>query len=805
MDGPPGKMQRPGYCPKVTGLFLFINGVFMNRILIFVLLMMISATGFAQAPQGTNVARLIELARELKERRQLQKAEAIEKAIVMDWPIRQKLEDGGVMELQRLDENGNPVYYITDNLDAARTLSSDDVWAGGSAGLSLDGSGIIIGEWDGGSVLATHQELTGAGRVTQMDSPSGTSDHSTHVAGTMIASGVVAAAHGMATGAHIQAWDYNDDTPEMTSAAAGGLLMSNHSYGVLCGWRYIWWYGDSNVDPNEDYKFGYYTEDESKVWDEIAHNAPYYLIMKSAGNDRGEADWRGSTSPEKDGGADGYDCVGPQAVSKNVLTVGAVDAIPAGYSQASDVVMSSFSGWGPTDDGRIKPDVVANGVGVYSCTDVSNTSYDTFDGTSMATPNTTGSMALVRQHYQSFSSGQPMRAATLKALAIHCADESGTTPGPDYSFGWGLVNTKKMTDVISDEFGGNSTHLIREIVLNNAGSYTIQVNALGTQPLKATICWTDLPGTPVAPLVLNPTDLMLVNDLDLRVNYQSTVYQPWRLNPASPASAATTGDNFRDNVEQVYIASPAAGNHVITVNHKNSLQGGNQAFSLIISGAAWEDNPLPVMLSSFNAVAGNRKVALAWQTESELDNLGFEIARSTQPESGFSVIASYTSEDQLRGHGTSSHSNMYGFDDYSVENGKTYWYKLVDIAMGGQRTEHGPILSRPSAEITMDRETGVIPQQFGLSANFPNPFNPETRFILSVPEVNSAAPFIEINIFDISGKLVKTLYHGNLSAGRYTITWDGTDTQSQPAPSGMYIYSVNSARFRQAGKMMLIK
>jgi hypothetical protein len=638
-----------------------------------------------------------------------------------------------------------------------------------------------------------------------MDSPSGTSDHSTHVAGTMIASGVVAAAHGMATGAHIQAWDYNDDTPEMTSAAAGGLLMSNHSYGVLCGWRYIWWYGDENVDANEDYKFGYYTEDETKVWDEIAYNAPYYLIFKSAGNDRGEADWGGSTSPEKDGGADGYDCVGPQAVAKNVLTVGAVNAIPAGYSQPSDVVMSSFSGWGPTDDGRIKPDVVANGVGVYSCTDVSNTSYDTFDGTSMATPNTTGSMALVRQHYQSFSSGQPMRAATLKALAIHCADESGSNPGPDYSFGWGLVNTKKMTDVISDDFQGNSTHTISELVLNNAASYTLQVNALGNQPLKITICWTDLPGTPVTPLELNPPDLMLVNDLDMRLTYQSSTYYPWILNPAIPAAAATSGDNFRDNVEQIYLAAPTVGTYILTINHKGTLSGGSQAYALVVSGATTNDDPLPVMLSSFTANAGNGRVALSWQTESEIDNLGFEIARSTQPNAEYTVIATYKNDSRLEGFGTSSHSHAYKFVDSGVENETVYWYKLVDIAMGGQRTEHGPLQVRPSAGIYMENETGIIPQQFELSANFPNPFNPETRFTVSVPEAANAAPFTEINIFDITGRLVKTLYRADLSAGRYTITWDGTNLQGQTVPSGMYIYSVRTALFSQTRKMIMMK
>ena len=114
--------------------------------------------------------------------------------------------------------------------------------------------------------------------------------------------------------------------------------------------------------------------------------------------------------------------------------------------------MSSFSGWGPTDDGRIKPDLVTKGVAVKSCLADSNNAYATWNGTSMATPGATGALLLLQEHYNDTYSTF-MKAATLKALAIHTADETGPNPGPDYMFGWGLMNTAKAALHISDSPG----------------------------------------------------------------------------------------------------------------------------------------------------------------------------------------------------------------------------------------------------------------------------------------------------------------------------------------------------------------
>ena len=104
------------------------------------------------------------------------------------------------------------------NADAADSVSSDELWPGGTSGLDLDGIGVTLHQWDGGEVRLTHLELLGA--VTWADNTApGQSDHSTHVAGTLVAAGLDPAARGMSYGATLDAYDFSDDNAEMTTAA----------------------------------------------------------------------------------------------------------------------------------------------------------------------------------------------------------------------------------------------------------------------------------------------------------------------------------------------------------------------------------------------------------------------------------------------------------------------------------------------------------------------------------------------------------------------------------------------------------
>ena len=521
------------------------------------------------------------------------------------WQLVIKDKKGNTAKLVDVDAFGLPIYTSTEtNLLAANTIGTSSLWPGGSTGLNLSGSSNNVKNklalWDGGKVRNTHQELTG--RVVQRDASTTLEDHSTHVAGTLIASGIVPEAKGMSFGQQqLVVYDFSNDASEMMNEAPN-LLVSNHSYSSIAGWRYnetqSRWEFWGQADADEDYKFGYYSA-QAQLWDSIAYNAPYYLIVKAAGNNRtengpavGSPYWRldangvmvnSGNRPAGISSNDSYDIITTYGTSKNILTVGAVYPIAYGYKKPWDVTMSTFSGWGPTDDGRIKPDVVADGINLLSSISTADNAYDYYSGTSMASPSAAGSLLLLQEYYSQLHSGAFMRAATLKGLTIHTADEAGSFPGPDYQNGWGLINIKKASDVIK---ANNTIHLIQENVLINSNTFSIPVIASGNGTLSATISWTDPKGDviSVSNALNNPTP-NLVNDLDIVIKKGATVYSPWTLNRLSPASPATTGDNVLDNVEKVDLPNVVPGDtYTIEIKHKGTLARGSQAFSLIVSG-----------------------------------------------------------------------------------------------------------------------------------------------------------------------------------------------------------------------------
>ncbi|WP_234570936.1 S8 family peptidase [Rhodohalobacter sp. 614A] len=571
------------------------------QLLILLSLFLLIQVAELNAQNKAHQVKLNQLSKTYSVQFQQEKEQALKLADSLGIPIRHEFENGRVTELRRF-VNGRPVYATTFNADGADLLNTDEVYSGGAAGLSLSGNGQTLGIWDAGIVRDTHAEFSG--RVTVIDNTASVNNHATRVAGTMIASGLDSDAKGMAFEANLNSYDWNDDHGEMVDAAAGGLLLSVHPYGYEAGWNMIGsdWYWQGDATATEDFSFGFYDETFAKVWDTIAFNAPNYLIITPAGNQRGD------TAPslikdnqdyfvyetdgyvlcsnydsgngcnnnyEDDGGTNGFDSITYNALAKNVITVGSVD---------TNEDLSSDSGLGPTDDGRIKPDIVAKGVDVYSTSGSGNSAYSTGSGTSFSAPMIGGSIGLLLEHQENLQPGETLLSSTLKALVLHTAKDLGN-PGPDYTFGWGLMDTQKAAEVMSLNNSEGGLH-IKELTLQDGETISFTVQASGSEDLRITMAWTDPPGTPAAYGTLNPTNLMLVNDLDLQLEDQSsTTHQPYTLNPSIPGDDATTGDNIRDNIEMVNISAPTADEiYTVTITHKNSLTNGSQNLSLIITG-----------------------------------------------------------------------------------------------------------------------------------------------------------------------------------------------------------------------------
>ncbi len=581
-------------------------------------------------PVSPNRDNLVRLATHYAQKAVLLKAHAQKFVQSRNMPVAGQSVRGRIFELQRI-AYGVPVYYSTQNLIAARTISTDKVWPGMPGGFGLDGQDFTLGVWDAGRVYAQHQEYNG--RVTQGDASPSHSAHATWVAGTLIAQGVVDSARGMAPAALLRAFDWNQDFAEMAAEAASGLPVSNHSYSYLTGWEYgdwgagegWYWFGDVNTSEAEAFQFGFYS-DLARQADSIAVAAPCYLPVWAVGNDRNDGpsgavqhwawssllgSWVLSTTYRDNDGP--YDCISGPGLAKNVLTVGAVNDIKNGYTGPQDVIMTSYSSWGPADDGRIKPDVVANGELLLTSGAGSPDAYVRAFGTSLAAPTVTGSCLLLQQHYYDLHSVF-CRAATLKGLIVHTADEAGSDPGPDYVFGWGLMNTAAAARLISRD---DSCHIFIHEKSFTGMPETLYLYARGQTPVKATLSWTDPPGEPPAAQP-DPRTPMLVNDLDVRITRVAggTIYRPYRLDPDHPGSAAATGDNSADNLEMIFIQNPDAGVYALTVDAKNPPAGGQQDYTLIMTGLEPASDAVLQVKTVLQGAAGQtglmRTDLLAW-------------------------------------------------------------------------------------------------------------------------------------------------------------------------------------------------
>ena len=467
------------------------------------------------------------------------------------WPESSSLlelaeEDG----IQWIEQVSPPKEELNDGLRA--NIDADWVQMPLYNGYGLSGNGIITAIWDSGHVDGTHSDFTG--RVSYGDIAS-VSTHATHVAGTMAGAGIINPLYkGVTPLAQIISYDWLNPTLEHNSIHD----VSQNSWG----------YGVSSVAGNcslyGDYAINAPDYDEIVTGLQVPGNR--IPVVFAAGNDRNDGDC-------------GMSPVSPYINYANILPGGqtAKNTITVGAINSDNYAMTDFSSWGPTDDGRIKPEVVApgdeSGAPKIKSTLPGNT-YGDNAGTSMAAPAVSGSIALLKEQYNKIcSTSTAILPSTLKALLIHTAwdlDDASTwyNPGPDYASGYGAINIKDAIDMLP-------FHI--ESSISNGGTDEYQVVVTEQQDLKVTLVWDD----PAAALLAATT---LVNNLDLELEAPSgTIYHPWTLNPASPASSATTGVDNVNVVEQVSVttvSSAMTGTWTIRVKG-TSVPVGPQSYSLI--------------------------------------------------------------------------------------------------------------------------------------------------------------------------------------------------------------------------------
>lgn len=416
-------------------------------------------------------------------------------------------------------------------------------------GRGLTGKGVRVGLWD-----ANVQHHVDFGqRIHSKEFEMGVGDsrgHGMHTCGTIAGAGLLdPKMRGMAPEAEIWAWNFNTQENGLSvqdemgyTRSHYGISLTSNSYGLqmgyFCEMLDILTYSALGVDA-----------------DVLACKYPNLTHFHSAGNDQNSCSEYSSSTKR----------------AKNIITVGALNK----WGEITD-----FSSFGPTDDGRLLPIVCAKGEEVYST--LPNNSYGLMSGTSMSCPMAAGMAALLTQRYHQLYANADPNAALVKALLANTADDLGR-PGPDYQYGYGSVNILKAVEALE------------------AGSFVKNSMEAGAQPfshkitvpegigqLRVMICWLDPP-------ILKKTafrEKALVNDLNLKVSANGQDYSPWVLNPEHPEDNATTGVDSINNIEQVVIDHPAAGDYDLQVSGKIASSDGTQEFFLV-----WFLDPMTPALS----------------------------------------------------------------------------------------------------------------------------------------------------------------------------------------------------------------
>lgn len=656
----------------------------------------------------------------------------------------------------------------SENVVSALVSQVDVVQA---APYGLSGDGVTVSLFELAQAQATHPEfrIDGGGSRLTLHALGGAADdkeHATHVAGTIGAAGVQPNAKGMAPKARIHEFcvavdglnqcegDWVEIKDEELTPL--GIIADNNSWGYDLGWYDE---GGFPIWDGTDIFFGSYQPEFGGPYvDEISIDRKI-LFVHSGGNkgDMGgfATEWSqhrhvdeegdpieteifcyskdnsgtdcpafcNGTNPDNNNAPAGcekiverhhenvpYDTVGVVASAKNVIAVGAVSGIPGNLN------IGSFSSRGPAKDGRVKPDVVARGVNVLSSipTDV----YGRLQGTSMSSPVVTGIAALLIEQWRKTFAGANPLPEQLKALIIAGTQDLGN-PGPDYTYGFGLVNAKNSVDLIraDNATGARIQNLTFTQGLTQTHEFPMTLTT--AQNVRVVLNWADPPFVMLGDDEI--TDPILINDLDLKViDPLGATHLPYVLDKVAYTANATRGVNKVDNVEMLEIANAPAGTYRVLVTGTHVPEGPQPA--VVVANATLGALAPPPCIDVIEQLGSNNTAATAFGNLTPLQQINAAICGANDidfykfnvTQAGPVSVVVTTGDTPLRATLTATGVNL-----------------TVDVPANSSRTLNTNVTNVPLAfvlEIEPNGTIGTVPT-YSFTTTFSETHQPRRRSV----------------------------------------------------------------------------
>ncbi|MBI1927940.1 T9SS type A sorting domain-containing protein [Candidatus Poribacteria bacterium] len=264
------------------------------------------------------------------------------------------------------------------------------------------------------------------------------------------------------------------------------------------------------------------------------------------------------------------------------------------------------------------------------------------------------------------------------------------------------------------------------------------------------------------------------------------------------AAAAGWSVGSQTDTQVVFVTTTPLTSGSLTGFHIIGTAGGTGTWTAGGNSGSVEGS-LPVELSAFTAEPTPDGVRLKWRTESESNNLGFYLYRSTAKDGDYVRVT----PTLIKGHGTDATPHEYSFMDETAKDDQSYWYLIEDVDLAGTTERSDPIL------VIFHRPVGprhTVPLRFALHQNYPNPFNPETW----MPYDLAADADVVITIYNARGQRIRTLALGTQTAGTYrskesAAYWDGRSEIGEWVSSGLYFYHLRGGDFTAAKRMVILK